>query len=134
MTFNILAKNLVQILQAILDIGEYFSKVSSPAEFNATMLSLTTAQKYELLTKHKVPHKSHAFPMAVVTVVSDLTGLQSTPGWCIVKKSTVHFCIVYSMFCNDPSKGYLVSKPFCIWNKKVRRQRSMSNLSTISSV
>ena len=48
--------------QSILDISKYYSKVNSPAEFNATMLSLTTAQKYELMTKHKVPHKSHAFP------------------------------------------------------------------------
>ena len=41
--------------QSMLDIGEYYSNVNSPAEFNATMLSLTT-QKYELMTKHKVPH------------------------------------------------------------------------------
>jgi len=107
--------------QSILDIGEYYSKVNSPAEFNATMLSLTTAQKYELMTKHKVPHKSHTFP------TQHLGGCNRSfrPNWLTEHPWMVYsekvdgaFCMFCSMFCNDPSKGYFVSKPFRIWNKK----------------
>ena len=48
--------------QSILDIGEIYCKANSPAKFTTAIQSLTTAQKYELLTRHKVPHKSYIFP------------------------------------------------------------------------
>ena len=44
------------------------------------------------------------------------------------------FCIVCTMFCTDPFKGYFVSKLFCMWKKKVKMPKSMSNLNIIKSV
>ena len=112
--------------QSILDIGEIFSKVNSPTEFTTTMQSLTTAQKYELMTKHKVPHKSHVIPTQY------LGGCNRSfrPGWLSEHPWMVYsekvdgvFCIVCAMFCTDPSKGYFVSKPFRIWNKKSEKAK-----------
>ena len=74
----------------ILDIGEIYSKVKSPANFNTTMQSLTSTQKYELITKHKVPHKSYVFPTQYLggcnCIAYALTGFQSTHGWCTVRE------------------------------------------------
>jgi len=44
--------------QQVLYIGEIYADAASPAEFTAAMQSLSAAQKYALLTKHKVPSKN----------------------------------------------------------------------------
>ena len=43
--------------QQILDIGEIYAGSASATEFTRAMQSLTAAQKYALLTKHRVPSK-----------------------------------------------------------------------------
>ena len=48
--------------EQILDIGEIYAGSASPTEFTRAMQSLTAAQKYALLTKHRVPSKNHVFP------------------------------------------------------------------------
>ena len=107
--------------QSVSDIGEIYSKVSSPAEFIATMQSLTAAQKYKLLTKHKVPSKNHIFPTHYVGGCNRSfrpNWLSQHPWMVYSEKVDGAFCIACTIFCNDPLKGYFVSKPFRIWNKK----------------
>ena len=61
------------------------------------MHSLTAAQKYSLLTKHKMPHKIKYFPLStlvVVIVVSDTTGLKNIPGWHTVNRWMVCFAFL----------------------------------------
>ena len=49
--------------QQILDIGEIYAGSASLTEFTRDMQSLTAAQKYALLTKHRVTSKNHvSFP------------------------------------------------------------------------
>ena len=112
--------------QLVLDIGEIYSEAKTPAEFNATMQSLTAAQKYKLMTKHKVPHKNHIFPTQYLGGCNRSFRLNwlSENSWMVYsKKVDGAFCIVCAMFCSDPSKGYLVSKPFHIWNKKSEKTK-----------
>ena len=114
-------------LQLVLNIGEIYSKAKTPAEFNATMQSLTAAQKYKLMTKHKVPHKNHIFPTQYLGSCNRSFRLNwlSENSWMVYsEKVDGAFCIVCALFCSDPSKGYLVSKPFRIWNKKSENQRA----------
>ena len=111
---------------SILDIGEIYSKVKSPAEFNTTMQSLTTAQKYELITKHKVPHKSYVFPTQYLGGCNRSfrpNWLSEHPWMVYSEKVDGVFCIVCTMFCTDPFKGYFVSKPFRMWNKKSEKAK-----------
>ena len=42
---------------AQLDVGTVYAKSESPADFVTAIHSLTVAEKYELLTNHRVPHK-----------------------------------------------------------------------------
>ena len=112
--------------QSILDIGEYYSTANSPEEFNAQMQSLTSAQKYELMTKHKVPHEGYAFPTQHLGGCNRSfrpSWLKEHPWMVYSEKVDGIFCIVCALFSNDPSKGYLVSKPFRIWNKKSEKTK-----------
>ena len=58
----------------VVDIGEIFQ--TCPSDFRATMNSLTSSQKYNLLTNHKKNHEHHQFLhiLAAVIVVSDMSG------------------------------------------------------------
>ena len=110
----------------VLDIGEIYSEAKIPAEFNATILSLTAAQKYELMTKHKVPHKNHIFPTQYLGGCNrsfQFKWLSENPWMVYSEKVDGAFCIVCAMFCSDPSKGYLVSKLFRLWNKKSEKAK-----------
>ena len=51
------ASSLIQ-----MDVGTIYCKAESPAGFSTAMHSLTVAEKYGLLTNHKMPSKDHTFP------------------------------------------------------------------------
>ena len=119
------APNLVQ-----LDVGTIYAKAKSPADFSAAMHSLTVAEKYQLLTNHKVPHKDHTFPTQY------LGGCNRSfrPAWFSEHQWMVYseqvdgiFCIVCAIFCTDSSKGYFVNKPFRVWNKKNEKTKEHVN-------
>jgi len=112
--------------QQILDVGEIYASASSLAEFTKAMQSLTAAQKYALLTKHKVPFKTHVFPSQYLGGCNRsfrYVWLEENP--CLVYSDHVDgiFCIFCSIFCKDTSKGYIVSKPFCVWNKRSEKTK-----------
>ena len=97
-------------VQSLSDVGEIYTKVKSPADFNTAMQSLAPAQKYELLTKHKVPHKDHVFPTQYLGGCNHsfpLTWLYEHPWMIYSEKVDGIFCIVCAIFCTDSSKGTL---------------------------
>ena len=119
------APDLVQ-----LDVGTIYAKAKSPADFSAAMHSLTVAEKYQLLTNHKVPHKDHTFPTQY------LGGCNRSfrPAWFSEHPWMVYseqvdgvFCIVCAIFCTDSSKGYFVNKPLRVWNKKSEKTKEHVN-------
>ena len=116
--------------QSLSDVGEIYAKVKSPADFTTAMQSLTAAQKYELLTKHKVPHKDHVFPTQYLGGCNRnfrLTWLSEHPWMIYSEKVDGIFCIVCAIFCTDSSKGYFVNKPFRVWNKKSEKTKEHVN-------
>ena len=116
--------------QSLSDVGEIYAKVKSPADFTTAMQSLTAAQKYELLTKHKVPHKDHVFPTQYLGGCNRsfrLTWLSEHPWMIYSEKVDGIFCIVCAIFCTDSSKGFFVNKPFRVWNKKSEKTKEHIN-------
>jgi len=106
--------------QQILDAGEVYASATSPAEFIKTMQSLTAAQKYVLLTKHKVPSKTHVFPSQYLDCTFRYAWLEENP-WLVYSEHV--YGIFCSVFCKDTFKGYFVSKPFHLWNKKSEKTK-----------
>jgi len=112
--------------QQILDVGEIYASITSPAEFINTMQSLTAAQKYALLTKHKVPSKTHVFPSQYLGGSNRrfrYVWLEENPWLVYSEYVDGMFCIFRSIFCKDTSKRYFVSKPFHVWNKKSEKTK-----------
>ena len=123
--------------QIISDVGEIYVNAKSPVDFTTAMQSLTPTQKYDLLTKHKVSHKDHVFLTQYLGGCNrsfQLTWLSEHPWMIFSEKVDGIFCIVCAIFCSECSKGYFVNKPFHVWNKKVRRLRSMPTHCIIRSV
>ena len=113
-----------------MDIGIIYSKATSPADFSAAVHSLTVAEKYELLTNHKIPHKDHAFPTQHVGGCNR----SFKPAWLSLHPWMVYseqvdgvFCIICAIFCTDLSKGSFVNKPFHAWNKKSEKAKEHEN-------
>ena len=108
------------------DIGEIFINTESPAKFTEAVHSLTAAQKYSLLTKHKMPHKNQIFPTKYIGGCNRsfrYVWLEEHPWMAYSEQVDGVFCIPCAIFCADSSKGYFVSKQFSIWNKKSEKTK-----------
>ena len=118
-------------IELLLDVGEIYANAKSPAKFTKIIQSLSAAQKYRLLTHHKKPARNHTFPTQFLGGCNRsfrYDWLVENPWLVYSEHADGMFCIVCAIFCNDSSKGYLVSKPFRIWNKKSEKTKEHVSL------
>ena len=111
---------------AQVDIGTIYSTAKSPADFSATVHSLTVGEKYKLLTSHKIPSKDHTFPTQHVGGCNR----SFRPAWLSLHPWMAYseevdgvFYISCAIFCTDLSKGIFVNKPFRVWNKRSEKAK-----------
>ena len=104
-----------------VDIGDIFLQAISSAEFCKALQTLTAAQKYNLLTNHKQPHKDHLFPTQYLGGCNRSfrhVWLSEHPWMVYSEQVDGVFCIACAIFCARPSLGKFVTEPFRVWNKK----------------
>ena len=102
------------------DIGHTYQ--TSPSGFLVALNSLTSAQKYSLLTNHKKTHKHFKFPTTYIGGCNRsfrLIWLEQHP-WMVCSEAVDGiFCIFCALFSSlETPRGSFVSQPFRLWNKK----------------
>ena len=103
----------------VVDIGDIYQ--SCPSDFFAAMNSLTSSQKYNLLTNHRKPHEHHQFPTTYIGGCNrSFRHVWLKKHLWMVYSEVLDgvFCIYCVLFSLETPRGKFVSQPFQLWNKK----------------